>query len=50
MKKDVNPEWKTFTISVRDLCNGDYDRYEFVHDKSIRGMSSLSLGVHYDSV
>ncbi|XP_071156234.1 copine-8-like [Mytilus edulis] len=26
IKKTLNPTWKPFTISVRALCNGDYDR------------------------
>ena len=26
IKKTLNPTWKPITISVRALCNGDYDR------------------------
>lgn len=26
IKKTLNPTWKPFTIPVRSLCNGDYDR------------------------
>lgn len=26
MKNTLNPVWQTFSIPVRALCNGDYDR------------------------
>ncbi|KAL5013366.1 hypothetical protein ScPMuIL_007636 [Solemya velum] len=26
IKKTLNPTWRPFTIAVRSLCNGDYDR------------------------
>jgi hypothetical protein len=26
IKNDLNPNWKKFTLEVRSLCNGDYDR------------------------
>ena len=26
-KVTLNPNWDAFTIPVRSLCNGDYDRY-----------------------
>ena len=26
IKNTLNPAWKKFTIPVRTLCNGDYDR------------------------
>ncbi|KAK0064073.1 copine-8 [Biomphalaria pfeifferi] len=26
IKKTLNPTWKSFSIPVRDICNGDYDR------------------------
>lgn len=28
VKNTLNPVWQPFTIPVRALCNGDYDRYE----------------------
>uniref|UniRef100_A0A8C1YJI0 Copine 8 n=1 Tax=Cyprinus carpio TaxID=7962 RepID=A0A8C1YJI0_CYPCA len=31
VKNTLNPVWQAFKISVRALCNGDYDRYG-VHD------------------
>lgn len=27
VKNTLNPVWQPFTIPVRALCNGDYDRY-----------------------
>ena len=27
VKNTLNPVWQAFTIPVRALCNGDYDRY-----------------------
>ncbi|KTF91163.1 hypothetical protein cypCar_00013375, partial [Cyprinus carpio] len=27
VKNTLNPVWQAFKISVRALCNGDYDRY-----------------------
>ena len=26
IKNTLNPTWKPFTVQVRSLCNGDYDR------------------------
>lgn len=26
IKNTLNPKWKQFTVPVRALCNGDYDR------------------------
>lgn len=28
IKNTLNPVWQSFTIPVRALCNGDYDRSE----------------------
>ncbi|KAB0360648.1 hypothetical protein FD754_004804, partial [Muntiacus muntjak] len=30
MKNTLNPVWQTFSIPVRALCNGDYDRHDLV--------------------
>ncbi|WAR25920.1 CPNE8-like protein [Mya arenaria] len=32
IKKTLNPTWKPMTLSVRALCNGDYDRHDFIGD------------------
>lgn len=29
VKNTLNPVWQPFTIPVRALCNGDYDRYHY---------------------
>ena len=26
IKQTLNPTWEPFTVPVRSLCNGDYDR------------------------
>ncbi|KAL8168505.1 UNVERIFIED_CONTAM: Copine-5 [Gekko kuhli] len=28
VKNTLNPVWQSFSIPVRALCNGDYDRYK----------------------
>ena len=28
IKNTLNPTWRPFTVPVRALCNGDYDRYD----------------------
>lgn len=47
IKKTLNPTWRPFTISVRSLCNGDYDRYYNIethyHIISIYFFSFISL-------
>uniref|UniRef100_A0A8B9LYF2 C2 domain-containing protein n=1 Tax=Accipiter nisus TaxID=211598 RepID=A0A8B9LYF2_9AVES len=30
IKNTLNPVWQAFKISVRALCNGDYDRHDFI--------------------
>ncbi|TVK90502.1 Copine-9 [Bagarius yarrelli] len=30
IKNTLNPVWQPFTISVRALCNGDYDSHDFI--------------------
>ncbi|XP_016110736.1 copine-8-like [Sinocyclocheilus grahami] len=33
VKNTLNPVWQAFKISVRALCNGDYDRYGVINPK-----------------
>uniref|UniRef100_A0A8C6YFI8 Copine 8 n=1 Tax=Naja naja TaxID=35670 RepID=A0A8C6YFI8_NAJNA len=30
IKNTLNPVWQAFKISIRALCNGDYDRHDFI--------------------
>ena len=46
IQNTLNPSWKPFSLSVRDLCNGDWDktlRFE-VFDWDARGKSDLIGG------
>lgn len=40
IKNTLNPVWQSFTIPVRALCNGDYDRSE--------NMIKFNIEVFYD--
>lgn len=39
IKNNLNPVWQPFTIPVRALCNGDYDRWG--HRSGVRGQMLL---------
>ncbi|PVD25046.1 hypothetical protein C0Q70_15543 [Pomacea canaliculata] len=30
IKKTLNPTWKPFSVPVRSLCNGDYERHDYI--------------------
>lgn len=40
VKNTLNPVWQPFTIPVRALCNGDYDRYGDRDQGSTVGMAT----------
>lgn len=42
IKNTLNPVWQSFTIPVRALCNGDYDRSENVVNNSIMQIKTES--------
>lgn len=34
VKKNLNPQWRPFTLKARVLCAGDYDRlYALLHQR-----------------
>nr|KAF6341085.1 copine 5 [Myotis myotis] len=41
MKNTLNPVWQTFSIPVRALCNGDYDRVSLTSFSPSPGVCSL---------
>ncbi|XP_045699073.1 copine-5 isoform X2 [Phyllostomus hastatus] len=49
MKNTLNPVWQTFSIPVRALCNGDYDRHDFIGEfttsyrELARGQSQFNI-------
>lgn len=44
IKNTLNPVWQPFTIPVRALCNGDYDRSEnILHDSVMWRADTVSL-------
>ncbi|XP_076312268.1 copine-5-like [Tachypleus tridentatus] len=56
IKCTLNPTWKPFTIPVRRLCNGDYDRsvkvecYDWNSDGSHAVLSLLEMWVSLESL
>lgn len=48
LKYNLNPSWKPFSIPVRTICNGDYERSLKVvcHDWNASGRHSL-IGEFY---
>lgn len=44
VKNTLNPVWQPFTIPVRALCNGDYDRYRNGDGHRDRGSHGARAG------